>query len=125
MGNNREDQILEAEKLLAKAMLESDTDMLDKLLSANLIFTNHLGQVLGKNDDLEAHKSGLIHISNLSVDEQQVKLQQDTAVVFARVAICGNYAGIPANGVFRFTRVWQHADNRWEVIAAHSSVVTV
>ena len=126
MENRREVQILEAEELLCKAMLESDTVTLDKLLSSNLIFTNHLGQVLGKKDDLDAHKSGLLHISNISVDDQQIKLQMDTAVVFAKVTICGNYDGNPANGTFRFTRVWQNTEgNHWEVIAAHSSVITV
>jgi ketosteroid isomerase-like protein len=124
--NSKEVQILEAEELLCKAMLESDTVTLDKLLSSNLIFTNHLGQVLGKQDDLDAHKSGLLHISNISVDEQQIKLQQDTAVVFTKVTIRGNYDGNPANGTFRFTRVWQNTEgNHWEVIAAHSSVITV
>lgn len=126
MENNREVQILEAEELLCKAMLESDTVTLDKLLSANLIFTNYLGQTLGKKDDLDAHKSGLLHISNISVDDQQIKLQKDTAVVFAKVTINGNYDGNPANGTFRFTRVWQNTEgNHWEVIAAHSSVITV
>ncbi|PNI05652.1 DUF4440 domain-containing protein [Vibrio diazotrophicus] len=126
MENSREIQILEAEELLCNAMLESDTVALDKLLSSNLIFTNHLGQVLGKKDDLDAHKSGLLHISDISVDEQQIKLQTDTAVVFAKVTICGNYDGNPANGTFRFTRVWQNIEgNHWEVIAAHSSVITV
>ncbi|MGG5574431.1 nuclear transport factor 2 family protein [Vibrio diazotrophicus] len=126
MENSREIQILEAEELLCKAMLESDTVALDKLLSSNLIFTNHLGQVLGKKDDLDAHKSGLLHISDISVDEQQIKLQTDTAVVFTKVTICGNYDGNPANGTFRFTRVWQNIEgNHWEVIAAHSSVITV
>lgn len=126
MENIREVQILEAEELLCKAMLESDTVTLDKLLSSDLIFTNHLGQVLGKKDDLEAHKSGLLNIFNISVDDQQIKLQQDTAIVFAKVTILGNYAGNPANGIFRFTRVWQNTEgNHWEVTAAHSSVITV
>lgn len=123
---SRELQIQEAEKLLCKAMLESDTVILDSLLSDNLIFTNHLGQVLGKKDDLDAHKSGLLHISNISVDDQQIKLQQDTAVVFAKVTLHGNYDGKPANGTFRFTRVWQNTKgNHWEVIAAHSSVMAL
>ncbi len=126
MENSREVQIIEAEELLCKAMLESDTVTLDKLLSSNLIFTNHLGQVLGKKDDLDAHKSGLLHISNISIDDQQIKLQMDTAVVFAKVTICGNYDGNPADGTFRFTRVWQNTEgNHWEVIAAHSSGITV
>lgn len=126
MENRREVRILEAEELLRKAMVESDTVVLDRLLSPNLIFTNHLGQVLGKKDDLEAHKSGLLHISKISVDEQKIKLQKDTAIVFAKVTILGNYDGNPANGTFRFTRVWQSTEgSHWEVIAAHSSIITV
>ena len=90
------------------------------------MFAPSLGQTLGKKDDLDAHKSGLLHISNISVDDQQIKLQKDTAVVFAKVTINGNYDGNPANGTFRFTRVWQNTEgNHWEVIAAHSSVITV
>lgn len=124
MNDNREANVQEAEALLCNAMLRSDTVTLDKLLSSKLIFTNHLGQVLGKKDDLAAHNSGLLNITDISVDDQQITLQQDTAVVFAKVTICGNYDGQPANGTFRFTRVWQHmTGTHWQVIAAHSSVV--
>lgn len=126
MNKDRQIQILDAEALLAKAMLESDTVMLNRLLSDHLVFTNHLGQCLGKKDDLDAHESGLLHIAKLLVDNQQIALQKDTAIVFAKVTICGDYNGTPANGTFRFTRVWQMTDNhRWEVIAAHSSLVSV
>ncbi|MCE0492694.1 nuclear transport factor 2 family protein [Vibrio salinus] len=118
------EQIQESEALLCKAMLASDIDVLDQLLSPELIFTNHLGMVLGKNDDLGAHQSGLLHILNISVDEQQIKLQKDTAVVFVKMNILGTYDGNPANGSFRFTRVWQKTTgNHWQVIAAHSSLM--
>jgi hypothetical protein len=43
------------------------------LLSPELIFTNHLGQVLGKADDLAAHRSGLLRIEELRPSEQQVR----------------------------------------------------
>lgn len=126
MKKSRQNQIIDAEALLSKAMLKSDVVILDQLLSPNLIFTNHLGQVLGKKDDLDAHKSGLLNITDILVENQQIKLQQDTAIVFAKVTIHGNYNGNPANGTFRFTRVWQNIEEtHWEVIAAHSSVIAI
>jgi ketosteroid isomerase-like protein len=126
MKESRQNQIIEAEESLRKAMLESDVIILNQLLSPNLIFTNHLGQVLGKKDDLDAHKSGLLNITDILVENQQIKLQQDTAIVFAKVTIHGNYNGNPANGTFRFTRVWQNIEEtHWEVIAAHSSVIAI
>ncbi len=55
MSDTIETQILEAEEQLRQAMLASDVNALDDLLSPELIFTNHLGQVMGKQDDLAAH----------------------------------------------------------------------
>jgi len=119
-----EAQIRESEELLCKAMMNSDIGLLDQLLSSNLIFTNHLGHVLGKQDDLDAHGSGLLRISSISVIEQEIKLLKDTAIVSAKVDINGSYADAPANGTFRFTRVWNCvSENTWQVVAAHSSII--
>ena len=119
-----ETQILAAEDALSQAMLDSNVEQLDQLLADELIFTNHLGQSLGKQDDLQAHRSGLLHIARIETQERQVKLLQGATMVFAKVAIFGTYAGEPADGTFRFTRVWQRKDNHdWQVVAAHSSLV--
>ena len=119
-----ETQILAAEDALSQAMLDSNVEQLNQLLADELIFTNHLGQCLGKQDDLQAHRSGLLHIARIETQERQVKLLQGAAMVLAKVAIFGNYAGEPADGTFRFTRVWQRKDNHdRQVVAAHSSLV--
>ena len=124
MGKIVEAQIRELEELLCQAMMDSDVDLLDQLLSSNLIFTNHLGHVLGKQDDLDAHGSGLLRISSISVIEQEVKVLKGTAIVSAKVDINGSYDDAPANGTFRFTRVWNClSENNWQVVAAHSSIV--
>ncbi len=58
--NNKdlEIQITDAEEQLHQAMLASDVLVLDELLAQDLVCTNHLGQRIGKEDDLSAHKSG-------------------------------------------------------------------
>lgn len=125
MNNDKQAQIIEAEALLRNAMLKSDIAVLDQLLSPDLVFTNHFGQVLGKQDDLDAHQSGLLHISEITVHHQEIKITTDIAIVLAEITISGRYNGSPANGDFRFTRVWQHVeDDRWQVIVAHSSIIS-
>jgi hypothetical protein len=52
--NSPDAQIVEVENQLRTAMLGSDVTALDDLLAPDLIFTNHLGQLLGKDDDLAA-----------------------------------------------------------------------
>ncbi len=124
MGVNKEKIIAEAENELRLAMLNSDIEILNKLLAPELIFTNHLGQVFKKEDDIAAHKSGLFKIDEINPSEQVIQLNGDIGIVLVRVKISGQFNGSPSNGDFRFTRVWaEKADGNWHVIAAHSCII--
>jgi hypothetical protein len=118
-------EIQNSEEQLRQAMLASDIAVLDALLANGLIFTNHLGQCLGKEADLFAHKSGALRISKLEPSERKIKLAGDkAAVVSVRVQIIGTYEGQPAGGDFRFTRVWVSSSGHWQVVAAHSCIAS-
>jgi hypothetical protein len=125
MNKTIEMQIIEAEEQLRVAMLTSDVSRLDELLAAELIFTNHLGQLLGKKDDLEAYMSGLLKVEQLTPSERQILFHEKVAVVSVRMRVSGTYDGNPASGDFRFTRVWaaSSARNSWQIIAAHATLV--
>ncbi|WHI50187.1 nuclear transport factor 2 family protein [Microbulbifer sp. MLAF003] len=116
--------VQEAETKLRNAMLDSDLNALSALLADDLVFTNHLGQLLTKRDDLSAHESGRLDIESINISENSIKILGNTAVVTARVQICGTYDGNPTNGDFRFTRIWANQDNSLQVKAAHSCTVT-
>jgi len=114
------EQICIAEERLRRAMLASDVGVLDELLAPEIIITSHLGELLRKQDDLAAHESGLIQMHELQPSEQLIRFHQDVALVSVRLQVTGLYNGIPANGDFRFTRVWAaSAAGAWHVIAAH------
>lgn len=51
-------QISELEERLRRAMFRSEADVLDELIAPDLIFTNHLGQLVTKQEDLALHRSG-------------------------------------------------------------------
>lgn len=124
MNNSIETQIIEAEEQLRLAILSSDVDALDRLLAPELIFTNHLGQVLSKEDDLMAHRSGIVKVQVLTPSEQHLQIKGAIAIVSVRMHISGSYNGVISDSDFRFTRVWTpSANNIWQVIAAHSSIV--
>ena len=115
---------MNAEHQLRAAMLSSDVDALDKLLAPGLLFTNHLGQLLGKEGDLASYRSGLLTVRELKPSEQHVRIEGHVAILSVRMQLSGTYDGSPANGDFRFTRVWALSPMKtWHVIAAHSSVV--
>jgi ketosteroid isomerase-like protein len=123
MSNTVETQIINVEERLRLAMLASDVSVLNELLAPEIIITNHLGALLSKQDDLAAHASGLMRIHELQPSEQQIKFHGEVAIVSVRMQLSGSYDGSPANGDFRFTRVWAVASGTWQIVAAHIGLV--
>jgi hypothetical protein len=106
-------------------MLQSDVDALDSLLATDLVFTNHLGAVQTKEDDLFAHRTKIARLDSLELTDQRIRLLDNAAIVTVRAKIGGVFAGVAASGTFRFTRVWSpNTAGDWQVIAAHSTLVT-
>ena len=117
-------QILELERRLRDAMRGSDLDELDALLADGLVFTDHLGALWGKQDDLTAHRVGAIRVRSVEASEERIQVHDGVAVVNVRLTISGIFSGQEASGDFRFTRVWVPGrDGRWQVVAAQATLV--
>jgi ketosteroid isomerase-like protein len=124
MNTTVETQIIAAEERLRLAMLASDVSVLNELLASELIFTNHLGQLMTKQDDLNAHESGMIQIDALNTSERRIQIYGEIVIVLVRTQVSGSYAGQPANGDFRFTRVWAvSSSGNWHIVAAHIGMI--
>ncbi|MEL6493314.1 MAG: nuclear transport factor 2 family protein [Cyanobacteria bacterium J06621_3] len=116
-------KIIELEERLRLAMLNSDVSELNELISSDLLFTNHLGVLVSKADDLSAHSSKAFVFKSLNLLESKILIHENSAVVSVKADIQGDYNGQPANGSFRFTRFWSNTSGKWQVIAGHSSVI--
>jgi ketosteroid isomerase-like protein len=93
---------------------------LNELLAPEILITSHLGEFLTKQDDIGAHESGLIKINELEPSEQHIQIHGEVAIVSVRMKITGSYNDSPANGDFRFTRVWAlSSSGSWHIVAAH------
>jgi ketosteroid isomerase-like protein len=124
MGGMVEAQVLKAEERLWRAVATSDIPALDELLAPELVFTNHVGQLFGKKDDLAAHASKLFTIKDLQTSEQRLQFHEDVAIVTVRVRITGTYAGNPVEDDLRFTRVWGFSSGgNLHMLAGHSCSV--
>ncbi len=118
-------EIQECEDKLKEAMLNSDTKLLDDLLSPELIFTNHLGQTMTKEDDLRAHSTGALKIERIDISDQNIKVIGNIGIVTAQARILGSFKGESSEGVFRFTRVWTKGVNSsWQIEVGHSCLVS-
>ncbi|MEM6868466.1 MAG: nuclear transport factor 2 family protein [Cyanobacteria bacterium P01_C01_bin.121] len=120
-------QILEAEEALRLAMLHSDVTALNELLSPNLIFTNHRGQIFSKHRELSTHVSGEFEFTRLTFSEHHIlPLTDNVVIVSVKAWMVGMYAERFTDNTFRFTRVWSLTpDGQWQVISGHSSLIDV
>ena len=105
-------------------MMTSDVPRLDQLLADDLVFTNHLGQLMTKAADLDAHRSGAIAISQLELSDQHLKILGEAVVVTVAAAIAGTFVGEPFSETLRFTRVWQaKTPGHWQVVVGQATAV--
>ncbi|NOU31402.1 MAG: nuclear transport factor 2 family protein [Polyangiaceae bacterium] len=100
-----------AEGRLREAVLAGDVDALDVLSTDAVFFCAPDGEVLRKEDDLEAYRSGALVIARYDVSEMVIELHGTTAaVVVLRLELGGKRNGEPFAAVFRAVRTWVRED---------------
>ena len=105
-------------------MLHSDVGVLDELIALDLIFTNHLGQLVSKRDDLAFHQSGVLKLKKFSPSEQHIQVHQGFAVVSVLMHLVGIYESKPIDLSIRYTRVWAVTPNgSMQIVAGHASAI--
>jgi hypothetical protein len=117
-------QIELAEELLRQAMLTSDVESLNSLISPNLVFTTHFGAVISKQDDLEVHRNGVLKFYAIELSEQQILAISDLMYVSVRARVTGNFGNSRFQDDIRFSRIWQQTSkHRWQVVFGHATAV--
>ena len=118
------EQIQHVEQRLRDAMLASDIDELDALLSDDLLVVGPDGQLVGKTDDLATHRSGILQIKTMVPLETTIKLLADVAIVFVAMDMQVFVQNQSFEGRYRYTRVWsKQPANNWQITAAHISLM--
>jgi ketosteroid isomerase-like protein len=113
--------IHELELKLKEAMMKSDVKVLDELIADDLIFTNHQGQILSKQDDLKIHQSGQQKLRRFDTTDVQMRVHDSGAIVTFKADLAGTFAHQEFAGSFRYTRVWMKRRGHWQVVALHCS----
>jgi ketosteroid isomerase-like protein len=115
-------RVIEAEERLRQAMMYNDVAVLDELISPDLLFTDHFGQLATKEADLAAHEARLLQVTGIEPSERRIQLHTDFAVVSVLMHLTGSYGGIPIDQHIRYTRVWSPSDSgALQIVAGHMS----
>lgn len=124
MSKPSKSQLIQLEERLRQAMLTSNISELDQLIAPELMFTNHFGMLVSKEQDLDMHRSGILQLTALEPSEQQIQLSEGFALVSVKMHLRGHYSGQAVDEQIRYTRVWAISSaGSLQIVAGHASAV--
>ena len=118
--------LMQLERDIGKANIENDYAFFERVEAEEFIFTDAGGGLTTKKQDLEGLKQPAnpdVKLVAYDVDEMRVMLYDKTAVVTGRVTTKRMVKGAPVTGQSRFTDVFVWRQERWQLVAGHSSKI--
>ena len=116
-SGNTEQAIRQLMSELANAQVKGDTATLNRIWADDFAFTNSSGEVQTKAQRLAEIKSGELKFESISIDDVQVRVYGDTAVVMSRGTVKGQRRGQDLTGQSRGTSVYVKKQGRWQQVA--------
>jgi hypothetical protein len=118
------EELMQLERDIGKANVNRDYAFFERVEADEFIFTDSGGGITTKQEDLAGVKAPANPDSKLlsyDVDEMKVMLYDKMAVVTGRSTLKGINKGQEWTSQSRFTDVFVWRDNRWQLVAGHSS----
>jgi ketosteroid isomerase-like protein len=117
-GTGAEQQIRDLEGQINAAVVTGDLHVFERLLADDFTHTNQSGIFRTRAEWLANHKPGRSPYTRYDVDELEIRVYGDTAVVTARTTPKGQDSkGKPITGQYRYLRVWAKRDGMWRAVA--------
>ena len=116
----------DVERVLAQAEREKAIDMAsgrwtERWTADDFVITGADGVLLShaKPQILENIRSGAWKVETVSVDNIDVRVFDDAAVVTATQTERSQFRGADSGGRFQYTHLWVKRGGKWQVVAAH------
>jgi len=115
-------ELIRIEREIGRANLDCDYNYFDRIESDDFIFTDAAGGVSNKKQDMAGEKDCRKSEGTYDVDDTEVRLYGNTAVVTGRVTTTRkNKEDKMVTRRSRFTDVFVWRAERWQLVAGHSS----
>ena len=114
--------LIQVEREIGRANLDCDFHYFEKIEAEEFIFTDAAGNVSNKREDLAGAKDCHKTEGTYDIDDADVRLYPNAAVVTGRVTITRKAKdGKLVKRQSRFTDVFVWRDATWQLVAGHSS----
>ena len=117
-------ELMQLERDIGRANVERDAAFFERVEADEFVFTDSSGGLTTKKEDVDGVRKPPnpdVKLLAYDVDDMQVRLYGEAAVVTGRVTTKQNVKGEERTGRSRFTDVFVKRDGRWQLVAGHSS----
>jgi ketosteroid isomerase-like protein len=124
VSNSEEADVLAAERQFFDALIESNGDGLDALLSDDFILVDVMtGSEMARSGLIDVVKSGLLKFDSIAPAEVRVRVHGSTAIVNGRTEMSGHYGPASFTARSRYTHVYLHDGSRWRLTSAQGTPI--
>ncbi|MBA3711301.1 MAG: nuclear transport factor 2 family protein [Pyrinomonadaceae bacterium] len=121
MSGTAEQAVRQLDTERVQALLRSNTTTLERIFADDYANTNNSGEVLTKGQVMAEVKSGDVKYETITIDDVQVRVYGDTAVLTGRATVKGARKGQDISGQNRVTRVYVKQAGGWRLVAQQST----
>ncbi|NGM66879.1 nuclear transport factor 2 family protein [Sphingobacterium sp. SGR-19] len=100
-------EILSLENKLYEAMKNRNTEVLDNLLHADLLFVIPNGQVITKEMDLQTYREGNLKLNEIIPSVEELNIIDDLAIITLQMELKGSYNNEFFEANYRYIRFWK------------------
>ncbi len=128
-SNNRrvmsdQETLIKLERDWDFAFHHQDVAFIDSVLAREFIATYAEGQRADRDKELQNARDFNQQIDSSVLDEFNVRVYGDTAVVLFTQKLTGPSKGVPITLTFRYMDVFELRDGRWQCVTSQSTRVT-
>lgn len=119
--SNNDSEIRQLEQRLLEAMRLKKLTFLNSIFSQKYVFLGSDGSTWGKDEALKDFRNPGYELSKIEVQNQQIYMHDNCAVVTGISMIEGKMGETSLTGRFLFMRVWNKENDGWKIIAVSTS----
>ena len=120
-GSDEENAVLQAERDLATAYLNSEDGAIARGVMEDYTLTNSTGKITTRANDLDEARENDPKYEVFDNHDMKVRIHGDTAVVTGRRHTKGIAGGKSFDSKFQFTDTFVKDAGRWRLLAGHVS----
>jgi Domain of unknown function (DUF4440) len=110
------DQVRALDKTQREAALRGETRFEEQYTAAECVSINPAGAVSSREETIARMKSGDVKLDAIDIDQEQVHVYGETAVITGREHVRGSYKAHAFDSWARYSRVWIKQDGTWKVV---------